>query len=334
MIIRVTDPTHAGEARRHAAVCAEHANLGESETGSLAIAVTEMATNLVKHAGSGTMVVERITQNGSSGVRVLALDKGPGIRDLTTALRDGYSTAGTSGSGLGAIKRLSHTFDIYTAPGLGTAVLSEFWPRKKNGLHSSPIEVGVVSVPIKGEDVCGDGWGVRKTAESMLLMVVDGLGHGILASDAAREAERIFTGLRGDSPTPVLQDSHDALKKTRGAAMAVASLHFETQLVSFAGVGNIGSSIVTPEASRGLASHNGTVGHQLHRIQEFTFPWSANSILVMYSDGLKSSWDLKSYPGIWSKHPGLIAAILYRDFTRERDDVTVLVAKNRSEATS
>jgi serine phosphatase RsbU (regulator of sigma subunit) len=213
-------------------------------------------------------------------------------------------------------------------------VLSEFWPRKKNGLHSSPIEVGVVSVPIKGEDVCGDGWGVRKTAESMLLMVVDGLGHGILASDAAREAERIFTGLRGDSPTPVLQDSHDALKKTRGAAMAVASLHFETQLVSFAGVGNIGSSIVTPEASRGLASHNGTVGHQLHRIQEFTFPWSANSILVMYSDGLKSSWDLKSYPGIWSKHPGLIAAILYRDFTRERDDVTVLVAKNRSEATS
>jgi anti-sigma regulatory factor (Ser/Thr protein kinase) len=334
MIIRVTDPTHAGEARRHAAVCAEHENLGESETGSLAIAVTEMATNLVKHAGSGTMVVESITQNGSSGVRVLALDKGPGIRDLTTALRDGYSTAGTSGSGLGAIKRLSHTFDIYTAPGLGTAVLSEFWPRKKNGLHSSPIEVGVVSVPIKGEDVCGDGWGVRKTAESMLLMVVDGLGHGILASDAAREAERIFTGLRGDSPTPVLQDSHDALKKTRGAAMAVASLHFETQLVSFAGVGNIGSSIVTPEASRGLASHNGTVGHQLHRIQEFTFPWSANSILVMYSDGLKSSWDLKSYPGIWSKHPGLIAAILYRDFTRERDDVTVLVAKNRSEATS
>jgi hypothetical protein len=54
----------------------------------------------------------------------------------------------------------------------------------------------------------------------------------------------------------------------------------------------------------------------------------------MYSDGLKSSWDLKSYPGIWNKHPGLIAAILYRDFTRERDDVTVLVAKNRSEATS
>jgi anti-sigma regulatory factor (Ser/Thr protein kinase) len=334
MIIRVTDPTHAGEARRHAAVCAERANLGERECGSLAIAVTEIATNLVKHAGNGTILIEGVTQNGSSGVRVLGLDKGSGIRDLTTALRDGYSTAGTGGNGLGAIKRLSHTFDIYTAPGLGTAVLAEFWPQKKNSQHFSPIEVGVVSVPIKGEDVCGDGWGVRKTAESVLLMVVDGLGHGILASEAAREAEKIFTGIRGDSPTPILKDSHDALKKTRGAAMAVASLHIERRLVSFAGVGNIGSSIVTPEASRGLASHNGTVGHHLHRIQEFTFPWNVDSILVMYSDGLKSGWDLKSYPGIWSRHPGLIAGMLYRDFTRERDDVTVLVAKNRSEAMS
>lgn len=213
MIIRVTDPTHAGEARRHAAVCAEAANLGERERGSLAIVVTEMATNLVKHAGTGTMVVEGITRNGSSGVRILGLDKGPGIRDLTTALRDGYSTAGTGGNGLGAIKRLSNAFDIYTAPGLGTAVLAEFWPVKKNGLHITPIEVGVVSVPIKGEDVCGDGWGARQTAESMLLMVVDGLGHGILASEAAREGERIFTEIRSASPTPILQDSHDAMKK-------------------------------------------------------------------------------------------------------------------------
>lgn len=331
MIIRVTDPTHAGEVRRHAAACAERANLGERERGSLAIVVTEMVTNLVKHAGSGTMVLEGITQNGSSGVRVLGLDKGPGIRDLTTALRDGYSTAGTGGNGLGAIKRLSNAFDIYTAPGLGTAVLAEFWPPKRNGHHAHAIEVGVVSVPIKGEEVCGDGWGARKTSESMLLMVVDGLGHGILASEAAREAERIFTSIRGDSITPILQDSHDALKKTRGAAMAVASVNFESRLLSFAGIGNIGSSIMTPLGSRGMASHNGIVGHQMQRVQEFSFPWNADSILVMHSDGLKSSWDLKPYPGIWNKHPGLIAGMLYRDFSRERDDVTVLVAKNRSE---
>jgi anti-sigma regulatory factor (Ser/Thr protein kinase) len=334
MIIRVTDPTHAGEARRHAAVLADHAKLGERESGSLAIAVTEMATNLVKHAGNGTIVVEGIAHNGSSGVRVLALDKGPGIRDVTTALRDGFSTAGTGGNGLGAIKRLSNVFDIYTAPGLGTAVLAEFWPSKKTSQDLSPLEVGVVSVPIKGEDVCGDGWGVRTNGESILLMVVDGLGHGILAADAAREAERIFGRASTNAPTPILQDSHNALKKTRGAAMAVCSLHFGKQLASFAGVGNIGSSIVSPHGSRGMASHNGIVGHQMEKIQEFTFPWGADSILVMYSDGLKSSWDLTAYPGIWSKHPGLIAGLLLRDFTRDRDDVTVLIAKNRFEPMS
>jgi len=331
MIIRVSDPTHAGEARRQAAVFAENANLGERERGSLAIVVTEMATNLVKHAGTGTIVVEAVTGNGSSGVRVLALDKGPGIRDLSGALRDGYSSAGTPGNGLGAMKRLSSTFDIYTAPGLGTAVLSEFWPQKKMQPDLCPIDVGVLSVPIKGETVCGDGWGAKKAADTMLFMVVDGLGHGILASEAAREAERVFSKPHTVSPTPILQDSHDALRKTRGAAMAVASLHFENRVLSFAGVGNIDSTIVRSAGRRGMASHNGIIGHQLHKIQEFNFPWDDDSILIMHTDGLKSNWDLASYPGIWNKPPGLIAGMLYRDFSRERDDVTVLVAKNRAE---
>lgn len=331
MIINVNDPSNAGEARRYAVIQAERTKLGERESGALAIVVTEIVTNLVKHAGRGTLVIESVAHNGSSGIRVLGLDKGPGIRDLSVALRDGYSSAGTAGNGLGAIKRLSRTFDIFSAPELGTAILAEFWPPEKPALHSYPIDFGVLSIPIKGEEVCGDGWSTKKLAGSIVLMVVDGLGHGILAAEAAKEAERIFDISDSDSPTPILQNSHDSLRKTRGAAMAVAALHFERQVMSFAGVGNIASSIVTPTGGRGMASHNGTVGHYLNKIQEFNFQWSADSILVMHSDGLKSGWDLKSYPGIWGKHPAIIAGILYRDFSRERDDVTVLVAKNHLE---
>lgn len=332
MIIQVTDPTHAGQARRHAAHLADEAKLGATDGGSLAIVVTEMATNLVKHAGTGTLVVESVARNGSSGIRVLALDKGPGIRDLAGALRDGFSTAGTAGNGLGAMKRLSHDFDIYTAPGLGTAVLSEFWPGRKILQQPFPLDVGVVSAAVKGEEVCGDGWGAKRTADSVLFMVVDGLGHGILAAEAAREAERIFAMAGSDSAIPILQDAHISLKNTRGAAMAITSLLLDRQIVSFAGIGNIGASIVQMDTSRGMASHNGTIGHHLDRIQEFAFPWNTGSILVMHSDGLKSGWDLKRYPGVWNKHPALIAGMLYRDFSRERDDVTVLIAKNRSEA--
>ena len=329
MLIEITDPTHANEARRHAARYADEAKLGEKEGGGLALVVTEMVTNVVRHAGNGTLLLEAILENGNSGVRVLALDKGPGIRDIGGAMRDGYSTAGTPGNGLGAMKRLSHTFDICTAPGMGTAVLSEFWSKKTNSLHNVPIDIGVVSVPIKGEQVCGDGWATRKNADSVHLMVVDGLGHGTQAAEAAREAERVFVASSAVSPIPILQDSHDSLKKTRGAAMAVASLHFDKRFISYAGVGNIGSSIVKPSGnSRGMASHNGTLGHHLARIQEFCFPWDDDSILVMHSDGLKFGWDLKQYPGIWSKHPNLIAGLLFRDFSRGRDDVTVLIAKN------
>lgn len=332
MIIRVNDATHVGEARRQAAVLAEEANLNEADAGALAIVVTEMATNLFKHAGGGSLVMQSVKQAGAAGVRVFALDKGPGIRDLQEALRDGFSSAGTPGNGLGAIKRLSHTFDIFSAPERSTAIVSEFWRHKKSREQTTALDVGMISIPVKGENVCGDGWGVKETANSILTMVVDGLGHGILAAEAAQEAEKIFAASQTDSPTRILEDSHCALKKTRGAAMAVASINLEHRLITFSGVGNIGSSIVSHSGSRGMASHNGIVGHQMSRVQEFNFPWEPNSILVMFSDGLKTNWDLKSYPGIWRKPAALIAGVLCRDFSRERDDVTVLVVKSHSEA--
>ncbi len=327
MIIRVSEASNTGEARRQAALHGEATKLDERQRGRLALVVTEMATNLVKHAGNGTILLEAIG-NGTRGIRVLGLDNGPGIRDISAAMGDGHSTAGTLGNGLGAIKRQSDTFDIYSVPGTGTAILAELWNERKTKPEGSAIEIGVVSVPIKGEEACGDGWGMKKTADATLLMLVDGLGHGVLASEAAREAERIFAESKTNSPSAILQDAHDALRKTRGAAMAVAALNLENGLVSFAGIGNIGTVLVTPDARRGMTSHNGIVGHQANRFQEFTYPWMANNLLVMHSDGLNTRWDLNPYPGIWSKHPALIAGILYRDFSRERDDVTVLVARN------
>jgi anti-sigma regulatory factor (Ser/Thr protein kinase) len=330
MIIRVTDSSHAGEARRRAAACAEQIQLGAGASGSLAIVVTEIVTNLMKHAGGGDILIEALGRNGTRGVRVLGIDSGPGIRDLGVALSDGHSTAGTSGNGLGAIRRMADTFDIFSMPEKGTVILADVWHDKKKP-RNEELEIGVVSVPVKGEDVCGDGWGAKTMAASTALMVVDGLGHGVYAAEAARAAERVFTNAAVDSPGPILQSAHDSLRKTRGAAMAVASIHFDRRIVSFAGIGNIGASIVGVKTSRGMASHNGTLGHQLQKVQEFTFPWDPDSLLIMHSDGLNTRWDLQPYPGIRNRHPAVIAGILYRDFSRERDDVTVLVAGGHRE---
>jgi anti-sigma regulatory factor (Ser/Thr protein kinase) len=326
-VVEISDSSRIGEARRAAVQSAEAIGMDDADRGTVAIAVTELGTNLIKHAKTGKLIFENVG-NGVRGLRVLAIDKGPGIRNVTTALEDGFSTSGTPGNGLGAVKRLSTHFDIYSLCDLGTCVLAEFWPKRKVPAAAIPVHLGVISLPIRGEEACGDGWAYRTTTDNVYLMVVDGLGHGIFAAEAAREAERVFSQTDSTSPAHILQDCHDALKKTRGAAAAIAVISREKRTLSFAGLGNISATLVTGKGRRGIASHNGTLGHHMHRIQEFALPWNDDSVLIMYSDGLLSRWDLDRYPGIIGRHPSIMAAALYRDFDRERDDVTVLVAKN------
>jgi anti-sigma regulatory factor (Ser/Thr protein kinase)/serine/threonine protein phosphatase PrpC len=324
----LTDSSHVGEARRRAVRAAEEINMAESDCGAIAIAVTELGSNAIKHAQQGKLIWGALSRNGSRGLCILAIDKGPGIRDIPRALEDGYSTSGTTGSGLGAVRRLATYFDIYSVPDRGTCVLTEFWPQKKSPTASNALRLGAVSLAIKGEVACGDGWAVRTTPQNTLLLVVDGLGHGTLASEAAREAERVFAEAKTNAPAEILRDCHDALKKTRGAAAAIAAISKVNGTLAYAGVGNIASTVIQQNGRRSLASHNGTLGHRMQRLQEFNLPWDQGNTLIMHSDGLTTKWDLDQYPGIASRHPGVIASVLYRDFERTRDDVTVLVARN------
>jgi anti-sigma regulatory factor (Ser/Thr protein kinase) len=327
-VVELSEPSQAGEARRAAVACAEQLGLNETERGAVAIAATEMATNVLKHARNGQILCQALGANGRRGLRLISLDHGPGIRNLTAALEDGFSTAGTVGSGLGALQRLSSRFDVYTVPDHGTCIVAEFEAKNVAPQEQSALQVGVVCLPVRGETTCGDAWIIKPGPQRVTLMLVDGLGHGVFAAEAAHEAVRIVNEAQSSSPSSLLHDCHDALRKTRGAAVAIATIDLEKQTLSFAGLGNIAASLLTPERGRGLASHNGTAGHHLHRTQEFTFPWTEQTVLIMHSDGLATRWDLKEYPGIWARDASVIAAVLYRDFARERDDTTVLVAKN------
>jgi anti-sigma regulatory factor (Ser/Thr protein kinase) len=326
-LTEMIDPSQAGEARRVSVELTTAIGMNETECGKIAISVTEIATNLIKHAQQGKLLCETVRHNGSCGFRVLSLDRGPGIPNISAALQDGYSTYGSSGNGLGAVRRLSTVFDLYSQPKIGTCILAEFWQNRKPNATQS-FSLGVVSVAMRGEPVCGDGWGMRTTPDRSFFMVVDGLGHGILAAEAAREAERVLADSHCSSASTIVRDLHDALKKTRGAAAAVAEISQEKGTLTYAGIGNTSATVIDGANRRGIASHNGTLGHQMHKIQEFTVPWNEDSLLIMHSDGLASRWDLKQYPGLASKHPSIIGAMLYRDFQREKDDVTVMAVKN------
>ena len=289
----------------------------------LAGRATEAATNLARHATGGELVFRSVHDEVDPGFEMLAIDRGPGMADLAHSQRDGHSTSGTPGQGLGAIARLSQTFDAFTNRPGGTVILSRVTPAAGSG--RARLAVGVVCLPVAGEVACGDSWAVDPLADGRTRVVVaDGLGHGLRAADASRLAVRVFRDRPQLGPADMVDAIHAGLRGTRGAAVAVVELPAGTGTAQFAGVGNVVATLVGDGTSRGLVSHNGTAGVEARRVQAFAYPWAAGHLLLMHSDGLASQWQLSKYPGLRFHHPSVIAAVLYRDFRRVRDDVTVL----------
>jgi anti-sigma regulatory factor (Ser/Thr protein kinase) len=327
--IAVRDASAVGEARRLAVAWAGGLGLDETTSGKLALVVTEAGTNIVRHAGEGELLLRALGSGNVRGMELLALDKGPGMHDVARCLADGYSTGGTSGAGLGGIARLSDSFDVFSVPDCGTAVLSEIWQRADvmAPRATGPL-IGAVCVALEGEDACGDGFEAAIEGARASLLIVDGLGHGQGAADATLAALRVFRQYTQVAPSELLERLHEALRHTRGAALALVQLETEAQQLRFAGVGNCAGTIFGGVHARThLTSYNGIVGGRLGRVRELAYPWPQRGLLVLHTDGLATRWDLASYPGLANHHPSLIAGVLYRDFTRRRDDVTVLALK-------
>ena len=327
--ISMTDNSRISEARGAAVRAAQNAGLDEQQCGRVGIVATELASNLTKHALKGEFLIGVTEWNGLPTVEMFALDQGPGITNLTECLRDGFSTAGSPGTGLGAVARLSSTFDMYTQPGKGTALLASVQGTNGNGKATRPpsMEVGAVWLAKPGEEISGDGYAVHHQRDRSLYVVVDGLGHGPDAAAVARESLDVFRERVTLNPAAIVELMHRALRSTRGGAVAVAEIDLCQKVVRFAGVGNISGVIVGPDGPRHLVSGNGIIGHDVRHIREFSYPWVKNGILVMHSDGLGTKWDLHSYGGLLARSPGIIAGVLYRDFARHRDDLAVLVAR-------
>ena len=323
---RVEDSSHVGEARRMAAAMGWELGFDDTRVGHVAIAVTELAGNLLKHGGGGELLLRTLRYGSFPGLELLSLDKGPGIRNVAESLRDGHSTAGSPGTGLGAVQRLSSLFDLYTMPGQGTALLSHFWQGSPPA-PPLPLEVGVVCLPVSGEEACGDAWVLHQSRERALVMVADGLGHGPGAAEAGAAAVKVVENHSDDAPAELIERLHAALRSTRGAAVAVAEVLWDRRSVRYAGVGNISGRIFSGEAICNMVSHNGTVGLEVRKIQEFTYPWPEDGLLVLHTDGLSARWSLDDYPGLQGRHPALIAGVLFRDHNRVRDDSGVVVLR-------
>jgi anti-sigma regulatory factor (Ser/Thr protein kinase) len=328
--IALSDITQVGAARRAAARAGEHAGLGEDERARLSIIATELATNVIRHAARGEMLIGAQSDPWHRAVEIIAVDNGPGMADPARCMADGYSSGSSLGQGLGAVRRLSSAMEMYSTTAQGTAVYSRVEiSRPANPRRNQEPTWCAIRVAAPGESECGDDWRVALSDTHIAVMVADGLGHGPLAATAANEAVRIFEQAPFRTPELYLANAHQALRATRGAVLACALMDRQSGAMLYGGVGNIAASLVggATQSQRSLPSDNGTIGLQIGKVRQYQYAALEGDLLVMHSDGLTSRWKLADYPGLSRRVPALIAAVLYRDFKRGRDDATVLVVR-------
>ncbi len=323
----IDDSAGVGAARRPALRLAERLGFGESRTGEVGIVVSEIATNLWKHARSASLGIQVALRDGIAGVRVIAIDAGPGMSDVDLSVLDGHSTTGTLGLGLGAVLRLSSGVDISTVPGRGTVLVADIWPEPAGTEAArSGLDVAGVTRAIAGEQVCGDAIAARTLDGSHMIMLSDGLGHGPLAADASVGAVSAFHAATTTDAQRVLASIHSELLGTRGAAVAVATIDESYRTMQFAGVGNVSAFIVDERRSAAL-SQPGIVGHKPARIRPFALTLRDSAVVVLHSDGVRESWDLAKTPGLSRRSSAVIAASVLRDCGTRPDDASVLVVR-------
>lgn len=336
----VADRTDVSAARREAVAWAAR-SAPAVDRDALAIVVTEGCQNIVKHAGRGRMLCTA-DPDTPGALWLLFIDSGPGMADLDHCLRDGHSTAGSCGTGLGAMLRQSSHAEFYAPLGQGTAVLLRLDPAAAPGrslpefVHprAAPRRaVGLVggwAVPHRDEPVCGDGWKIRHDADRSSLVVCDGLGHGEKAAEATQRALSVLDQTGAGPPEQLLARIHEAMRPTRGGAVAVVTWELGSESLSFSGLGNLSAAVVHGGQIQHLVSRNGTAGYRAPRTSSVTAAWSPGARLIVASDGLKLRLPETLDRPLWNRHPFLIAGLLYHRFTRGSDDATAVVVTSRA----
>ena len=344
--MEVGDEAQVGAVRRAVHAFAGVMGFTERELAEIDIVVQEIGMNAVRYAKGGGWIHFTTPLGAEPGIEIFYWDKGPGIYDLDRAVRDGVSTSGGLGAGLGAIRRLMDEFDLYSTVRTnsslkslqanrrtvhGTALLCRKWvaaARLSPRTHASTSKrIGVWSRPHPSEELNGDAYFVRRRAGQTLLAVIDGLGHGRGAHAASQIALEVLSDWKGETLEDVFRDAHEALRASRGAVMGAALIDTAHDTFHFAGVGNIEARVFdAPEPVRPI-SNNGTLGARLDKLRVWSYKWVDGATVVLTSDGLSSTWDIEDYPGLLSKSPQLFAGILMRDYGRHTDDATALVAR-------
>jgi anti-sigma regulatory factor (Ser/Thr protein kinase) len=303
-------------------------NFSAVKIGEIDIVVSEMASNLSKHAKGGEILAKFFQQENGEGIEIICADDGPGM-DVDKMIKDGISTKNTLGHGLGAMKRLSDEFQVYSRKETGTVVLCRLYKSPLPVCQKPPeAEIRSVLIPKPGLDICGDGFYYDITPEFIRLFLGDGLGHGIEAHKAVTAAGEAFSGSEASAPNEIIRSMDLAVRKTRGLVGTVAVLNRATRIWSLCGVGNINTRIAGSSGNKSYMPYNGIIGLNVPRsLSVQQIPHETGQHIIMCSDGIKSRWDLARYPGILRYDLTIAANTIIKDFSRNTDDMSVVICR-------
>lgn len=329
---KIEDRSYVSFVKREIHNLIAKAEFSSMRAGELDIVVSELLSNLIKHAGGGE-IFYRLSdeENNNKAFEIYSIDKGPGNNNIAKMMKDGMSSSNTLGQGLGAIERLSNFFQIYSIAGWGTVAYAKILmnePAKKFTLSKNSIYIDALQVCMPGEEVCGDGYHIKKIGDETQLFLGDGLGHGPNAHEAVTTAIDAFKECTETNPTDILRYMHQKVKKTRGLVGSIASYHHIKKEWKTCGVGNITTRFYEGPTARRVMSHNGIIGLNIPAIMNAQVIADTNfQHIIMFSDGIRNQWELSQYQTILKYASPIIAAAVFKDFARGTDDMTMLVGK-------
>lgn len=303
-------------------------SFSETKTAEIDIIISELTSNIIKHAAKGELLYKlTITETGST-FEVICIDNGSGIKDVAHSMQDGVSTTGTLGQGLGATERLSSLFQLYSQTGWGTIAYSKVTTCTQPLEFDPRLVIRALLVCKPGENVCGDGYAIKRDEGSSYIFLGDGLGHGEHAHEASRKGAQYFLQTVDKDPIDILKGMHFDLKKTRGLVGTVAVLDHEARKWRIFGIGNIATRINQGMMIKNYTPYNGIVGLNIPNTTTATeIEKEKYQYLIMCSDGIKTKWDMSKYPYILKHDPIILAAAIYKDHARQTDDMSVIVVK-------
>lgn len=327
---KIEDRSYLALLKREIKVAVQAKAFTEKQKGEIDIIVSEITSNVIKHAGIGEILYRISASDTSPTFEILAIDGGPGIDDVPKMMKDGNSTTMTLGHGLGTLERMSTVFNIFSLPKWGTVLYSRVSNPVESGIRKGKLELEANALLVckPREVVCGDGYRIKRTSTEVRIFFGDGLGHGESAKEAVDRAGDFFMTCQEDEPVDILRRMHEAVRRTRGLVGSVGIFDIKSQQWKLCGVGNISARVYTGIMYKNYISYNGTIGLNIpNSMRSSVIEAEKNQSLIMCSDGLRTRWDLTRYPAILRYDSMVLAAALYKDFSRGTDDSSILIAK-------